>query len=70
MSERRRERVRRVDGERRATVVFDREDWDLLLRFCKEEKLTKADIIRRAIRSYRPTVLMPELPETRNAANG
>lgn len=54
----------------RLTLPLDKEDWDLLLQRAREEKLPKAEILRRALRLYTPTVRMPAATEPRNAANG
>jgi hypothetical protein len=56
--------------EHRVTIPLDDEDWDLLLRLAAHEKLPKAEILRRGLRSYQP-VQRPTLQiEPKNAANG
>jgi hypothetical protein len=59
------------DGGRREhqfRLVLDKEDWELLIRLSKEEKLSKSEILRRAIRFYKPTFRRSDISKI--AVNG
>jgi hypothetical protein len=58
------------DGGYRVQIKLDREDYELLLKIAREEKLPKVQVIRRALRLYRPDVRMPRAVETPQARNG
>jgi hypothetical protein len=62
------EKERLRDRRNRVQLDLDDQDYELLNRFSKAEKLTKTEVLRRALRTYRPTVFAPEALDT--AANG